>query len=104
MTRIDALPLQFQPLLYKVAALPPQVGVLWRYGLFVMLINDERAHIREIHQEGDRLHLVVQNRAGERFEVIRPDITEELEQELLEIVREVYDRGFATGQIIASVN
>lgn len=65
---------------------------MWRYGLVLLMIDDEKAHIAEAHQDGENLHLIVHMVAGDRFEVMRPAMSEETEQLLLEQIREILDQ------------
>jgi len=82
-------PPEFDALLQAVGFAPAPVQAMWRYALVLMMIEDEKAYIAEAHQDGDTLHVIVQTRDGERFEVVRPEMSEETEQSLLDQIREL---------------
>lgn len=86
-----ALPPEFESLLELVAEQPEHVRAMWRYALVLMMIDDEKARIIESYQVGDVLHLTVQTRTGDRFEIERPVMSEEAEQLLLEQIRRVVE-------------
>ena len=89
----DAFPSEFDPLLTKFANASENVQLMWRYAIAVWLINDEKAHIVGIHQDEETLHIVAQTLAGERFEIVRPPMSEQTEQELLEQVMRIVAAG-----------
>lgn len=82
-------PPEFDSLLDTLAEQPEHVREMWQYAMVLMMIDDEKARVIETHQDGDRLHLVVQTVAGERFSVMRPPMSEELERQLLEQIRKI---------------
>lgn len=82
------LPPEFDVLLQIVTVQPEPVRAMWKYALVLVMIDDEKAHVVGAHQDGDTLHLIVQTVAGDRFEVERPRISEEVEQMLLEQIRQ----------------
>lgn len=81
------LPPEFQPLLDELADTPENVKAMWRYAIALLLIDDEKARILETREEGDTQHLTVETISGDRFEVVRPPMSEAVEQELLEQLR-----------------
>lgn len=62
---------------------------MWRYALVLMMIDDERARVIESHQDGEVWRFRIQTRAGDIFEVIRPEMSEQTERQLLEQIREI---------------
>lgn len=87
-----ALPAAYDPLLNELASSPVEVQRMWRYAMVLQMIHDEEARIINSHLEGDTLHLRVENLAGDKFSIIRPPMSEEAEQFLLEQVRAVMGR------------
>lgn len=85
------LPAEFDELLELVVAQPEHVRAMWRYALVLMMIDDEKARVVETHRDGETLHLIVQTVAGERFGILRPEMSEETEHLLLEQVRQIVE-------------
>lgn len=83
------LPPEFAKVLVAVQAEPEHVRATWRYALVLLMIDEERARITEMRQDGETLHLVLQTWDGVRFAAVRPPISEETEQLLLEQIREI---------------
>jgi hypothetical protein len=73
--------------LTELAFTPEHVQAIWRYAIALLLIDGEYVRVVESHQDGETLHLFLHSRDGDRFEVVRPPITEEAEKLLLQRVR-----------------
>ena len=82
----DHLPPEFEHL-RELTASPANQRAVWRYAVTLLLIDTGMARFVAMHQDGETLHFVVETNGGDRFSVIRPPMSEELEQALLEQVR-----------------
>jgi hypothetical protein len=86
-------PIDLPPELERLADLlseqPPEVRDLFRYALALAMIDDEKAWVTSSRVEGDREYLTIQTIAGEVFEILRPEISEEVEAQLMEQVRAI---------------
>ena len=71
---------EFDALLSALAVRDVDRVEVWRYAITMMLIGDEAAHVMAIHEKDDILFLSVVTVQGERFEVIRPPMSDETEQ------------------------
>lgn len=83
------LPPEFEPILSELAAAPGNVRAMWKYAMVLMMIDDEKARVVAARREGATQFLIVQTIAGDRFEIERPEMSEETEQMLLEQIREI---------------
>jgi len=84
--RTNAITLE--ALLAALGVAPANVVEVWRYALTMMLIGDEGAHIIGTREQGDVLFVTVETDTGERFEVIRPAMSDDTEQLLFESIRQ----------------
>lgn len=87
----NELPTEFQPLLDELAAEPESVREMWHYAMVLMMIDDEKARVVKSQQDGELLQLVVRTNAGEEFSIVRPAMSQETEQLLLEQIREIVE-------------
>jgi hypothetical protein len=83
------LPPEWDAVLTEIARQPENVRAMWRYALVLMMIDDEKARIVATQRDGETFYVLVQTRDGERFSVVRPPMSEEVEQLLLEQIREI---------------
>lgn len=90
-TTRDAIdcPPSFQPIFDTLVTAHGSIQALWRYALVLLLIDQDKARFIDLHQDGETLHMVVRTSNGERFSVIRPPMSEETEQLLLQHIREI---------------
>lgn len=89
MTEPVDLPREFQDFANLLSAQPPAVRELFRYALVVMMIDDEKARVTRTREEDGRDYWKVKTVAGDEFEIVRPQISIQIERELLEQVRAV---------------
>jgi hypothetical protein len=98
MTDPPDLPPEFQRLADLLSRQPPAVRHtcvlrkrdLFRYCLVLALIDDEKARVIGTRIENEEEWLTIET-ADEVFEMLRPAISEEIEDELLERVRAIAD-------------
>lgn len=81
------LPPELGSLLADLVKMPARVRAMWRYAFVLLMIEIGRARFIEMREDGDTLHLIVKTTAGDVFSVMRPPMSEETEQRLLEEVR-----------------
>lgn len=84
MQRHSDLPADFDHLLAELALQPEHVRQLWRYALALMMLDDEKARVVGTRRDDGQEILAVWTVAGEDFEVVRPEMSEEVERLLLE--------------------
>ncbi len=89
MTGPIELPPEFEHLADLLNEQPPEVRDLFRYALVLAMIDDEKARISGSRVVGNREYVTVKTIAGDVFEIVRPEISEELEAELMEQVRAI---------------
>lgn len=83
---------EFAQFLKHATAAPENFIEVWRYGLAMMMIDGRRASIVETYSDADTLHIVAITQQGDRFTVMRPAISEDTEQLLLERIRQIFDQ------------
>lgn len=83
------LPPEFEPILKLIQAQPENVRELFHYAIVLMMIDDERAHVFGTYLEDSKTLCRVRTITGEEFVIVKPDLTEETEQTLLEQVRKI---------------
>jgi hypothetical protein len=84
------VPVNFEALLAALACPPANVVEVWRYAITMMLVGDEGAHIIATREQDEILFVTVETDTGERFEVVRPPMSDETEQVLFEEIRKRY--------------
>ncbi len=89
MTGPIELPPEFEHLADLLNEQPPEVRDLFRYALVLAMIDDEKARITGTRIEGHREFVTVKTLAGDVFEIVRPEISEDVEAELIEQVRAI---------------
>jgi len=78
-------PREFQPLLEQFKDEPIRTQAMWQYVFVRWLIDEKKAHVLRSDLFGDgRIHLVVRTNAGETFEVDRPEMPYDVEDQLTE--------------------
>ena len=86
-------PIELRPEIEQVADLlgkqRPEVRDLFRYALVLAMIDDEKARITNSRVEGNREYATVKTIAGDVFEIMRPEISEEIESQLMRQVRAI---------------
>jgi hypothetical protein len=89
-------PNELPPELERVAEIlstqPPEVRELFRFALVLMMLDDEKAHIVSRRMVDGREYLSIATIGGDTFEIVRPQISEDLEQQLLSQVRAIIDQ------------
>lgn len=85
----ESLPPEFQPLLDELAEAPENVRLMWRYAITLLMIDDEKARVVGMRQEEATEIITVQTVTGDKFEVVRPPMSEETERLLLEQLRSI---------------
>lgn len=80
-------PPEFQTLFDNLAPASRSERDIWRYALVLLMVDLYKMKIVATHLDGDTLHLIVRYSSGELFSVIRPNISEEVEQAILEQIR-----------------
>lgn len=81
-------PPEYQTLFDTLAPASRAERDIWRYALVLLMIDLYKMKIEATHLDGDTLHLVVRSTTGELFSVVRPNISEEVEQAILEQIRD----------------
>jgi hypothetical protein len=71
---------------------PPQVREVFRFALVLMMRDDEKARIVSRRTVDGREYLAIVTIAGDEFEIVRPEISADLEQQLREQVRAIMDQ------------
>ncbi len=80
---------EFERLADFLSEQPLNVRDLFRNALVLAMIDDEKARISGSRVEGDREFVTVRTIAGDVFEMVRPEISEEVEAELMAQVRAI---------------
>ena len=68
-------------------AQPPQVREIFQYVLATMLMENGSAHIIERHVADEREHLMIAVVDGGIVSVVKPQMSDDLHQQLLELAR-----------------
>jgi hypothetical protein len=84
------IPATFEGLLAALACAPANVVEVWRYALAMMMIGEDKAHIIKTCEQNEILLITVETNTGERFEVVRPPMSDETEQLLFEEIRRAF--------------
>jgi hypothetical protein len=87
----ESLPPEFDPLLAELANESPNVREMFHYAVTLLMLDDEKARVIGERVEQGRSVLRVRTVAGDEYEVVRPEMSEELEQLLLMQVRSIVD-------------
>jgi hypothetical protein len=89
MTEPIDLPPKFEHLADLLSEQPPDVRDLFRYALVLAMIDDEKARIIGTRAEEEREWLAIETVAGDVFEIAHPAISEEVEAQLMWLVRAI---------------
>lgn len=89
MLAITELSPQLQEFIDGLAYEPDSVRAMWRYIVFRLMLRHDCAHILETHQDGETLHLILQTRSGQRYDVVQPPLSPEQEQTMLARLRDM---------------
>lgn len=79
---------QLHTMFMIVATRSNPVQALSQYAMVLLMVDLGVARIVETHNDGDHFDIVVETTAGDRFEVQRPELSEEMEEMLLREIRE----------------
>ncbi len=85
------LPPEFDAVLALLKEAPPGRRTLFWYAISLALVDDEKAHFGASRIVDGRELVMVHTITGESFEVVRPDISEEAEADLLEQMRAIIE-------------
>lgn len=88
------LPPEFEPVLQHLKSQPESVREIFHYAIVLMMMDDEKARVLETQEENGKTVWIVQTIAGDKFAVVRPPISEELEQVLLQQIRQIVAEDF----------
>lgn len=92
----SSLPSEFDPLLVELADQPEHVREIFRYALVLMMVDDEKAQFVGKRGSDGRTWITARTVAGEEFEIVRPEISEETEQMLLKEIRQIVEEARST--------
>lgn len=82
-------PAEYTPFLTELTERPENERELFRYTLAVMMIDDGKAKIADMQEENGRLRLLLETPSGDKFLVVRPEISEETDQKLFNQLRRI---------------
>jgi hypothetical protein len=88
MTESIDLPPEIEQVADLLSKQRPEVRDLFRYALVLAMVDDEKARVIGTRVE-EREWLTVKSVAGDVFEIVRPEISEEIESELMSQVRAI---------------
>lgn len=91
MTESNKLPAEFQAIADAVDAESPQLREMFHYALALVMIDDEQARIIGMRMDGEKEYITLEIIGGERFEIVRPSISSELQAELRARVQKIMD-------------
>lgn len=83
------LPTEFEPLLKLLQAQPQSVRELFQFAIVLMMIDDEKARLIGTSAEDGKTHWQIRTILGDEFRIVKPDVSEETEQMLLQQVRQI---------------
>lgn len=83
------IPREFLPLLHAFAFKGQERIELWCYALVLLMIDEEQVRFIGTHTQAGRQWATVRIVGGEEFDVVKPDLSEEQEQNLLDGVRHI---------------
>jgi hypothetical protein len=90
-----AIPREFAPLLDSYALDAQQRIELWTFALVLLMIDEEQVRVMGTRELAGREWLTLQTQEGEQFDIIKPDLNEDDEQQLLDRVREIVENARA---------
>jgi hypothetical protein len=75
---------------------PEEVRELFQYALAMLMVEDTKAKIVERHRVDNLEYLTIETIAGDVFEIIRPQVSEDLLTTLRVLARDVLDQDKAS--------
>jgi len=88
------LPPEFEPLLQNLESQPESVREIFHYALVLLMVDDEKARVLETYEEDGRIMWRVQTITGDTLCVVRPPISDDVEQVLLNRIRQMMAEDF----------
>jgi hypothetical protein len=89
MTEPIGLPLEIEQVAELLSRQRAEVRELFRYALVLAMIDEEKAHVIGTRLEEGIEFLPVETVAGDVFDIKRPEISEEVEADLMKKVRAI---------------
>lgn len=86
------IPREFGPLLDEFALDAHHRIELWTFSLALLMIDEEQVRVVGTHTVADTEWISLQIPGGEQFDIVKPQLSDENEQRLLEGVREIVER------------
>lgn len=83
------IPREFLPLLHAFALKGQERIELWCYALVLLMLDEEQVRLVNTHVEAGREWATLRIIGGEEFDVVKPPLSEEQEQQLLDGVRHI---------------
>lgn len=96
--RKSQIPREFAPLINAYAADPYQRIELWCYALVLLMIDENQVFLVGIREAAGRTWVTLETAIGEEFEIVKPQLSETVEQQLLKGVRAVVERHIGSGK------
>jgi hypothetical protein len=75
---------------------PEEVRELFQYALAMLMVEDTKAKIVERHRVDNLEYLTIETIAGDVFEIIQPQVSEDLLTTLRALARDVLDQDKAS--------
>lgn len=91
----SSIPREFAPLLDAFALDAQHRIELWTFALVLLMIDEEQVRVMGERGEAGQVWLTLQTQEGEQFEIVKPELSEEDEHELLERVRGIVENARA---------
>lgn len=92
MTNPPNLPPNLQDLARLLDDQPEDVQELFRYALVMLMIEDNKARIIETENVDNLEYLTVETSAGEVFEILKPQVSEDLLAMLRALARQILEQ------------
>jgi hypothetical protein len=95
MTEQQSLPPALQSLAHLLDAQPEDVRELFQYALVMLMVEDGKAEITERHHVDNLEYLTIKTTAGDVFEILTPQVSDERLQQVEMLASEILrqDRG-----------
>ncbi len=92
MTNQQSLPPELQAIAQLMDEQPEDVRELFQYALTMLMIEDGKAKIVETHHVDNLEYLTVETSAGDVFEIIKPQVREDLLGKMRALAREILEQ------------
>ena len=95
--QIDKLPPEFEMLSRVVDAQPEDVRELFHYALTMLMVEDGKAKIIERHHVDNLEYLTIETLAGDVFEILTPQVSEDLLDKMRALARGIMEQDRESG-------